>query len=154
MLSYEKPTANDGEQLTQIAYSSKRYWNYSDAQMLLWKDDLTIDSNYILDNLVYKVINQKTCIGFYVLKFDDNETCYEIDHLWLMPENINKGFGAIIFKNIIAQLSELKQKRCTLIAEPNAIGFYKKMNGKIIRSFESKIPGRMLDVYEFKTNQE
>ena len=152
MLRYEKAAANDCEQLTQIAHSSKRYWNYSEAQMLLWKDDLTLDANYILHNLVYKIFHQKTLIGFYALKLDETENCYEIDHLWLLPENINKGFGAIIFKNIIAQLSQLQQKRCTLVAEPNAIGFYKKMNGKIIRSFESKISGRMLDVYEFKIN--
>ena len=89
-------------------------------------------------------------IGFYALKFDETENCYEIDHLWLLPENINKGYGKHIFQNIISQLSTLNQKRCILTAEPNATGFYQKMNGKIISTFESKISGRMLEVYEFK----
>ena len=38
----------------------------------------------------------------------------------------------------------------TLIAEPNAIGFYQKMNGSAVGKFQSKISGRVLDIYEFK----
>ena len=150
MLTYKKATVDDGELLTNISTTSKRYWNYSEEQLLLWKEDLEINEKYLLSNLVYKVFYSEKLIGFYALKFDETENCYEIDHLWLLPDNIKKGYGKHIFQNIISQLSTLNQTRCILTAEPNAIGFYQKMNGKIISTFESKISGRMLEVYEFK----
>lgn len=149
-LVYEKATAKDHSLLTDIVYLSKKHWKYTDEQMNLWKDELTIDEGYIQLHPVYKVFYNKVLIGFYALKYDNEEDCYEIEHLWFTPENINKGFGRQVFRKIIEQLSFLKQHRCILTAEPNAKGFYKKMNGNIIKTFESKIPGRMLDVYEFK----
>jgi len=152
MLNYQKAIVCDAEILTEIAHSSKRFWIYTDEQMSLWKEDLTITENYLSNNLVYKVYNENKLIGFYALKFDDSENCYEIDHFWLTPENIKKGFGRHIFKNAVSQLSVLYQTKFFLVAEPNAIGFYEKMNGRKIKSMQSKIPGRTLDIYEFLMN--
>ena len=152
MLNYEKAIADDATMLTQTANNSKQYWNYSDEQMLLWKEDLKVDADYISNNIVYKAFNENSFIGFYALRFDMQKKCYEVDHFWLTTDNINKGFGRQIFENIVSQLKLLDQTKFFLIAEPNAIGFYQKMNGKKIESIESKIFGRTLDIYEFMVN--
>ena len=152
MLTYQKAIIDDAQLLTKTANDSKRYWNYSDEQMSLWKEDLKVDADYISNNIVYKVFNENSFVGFYALKFDNKENCYEVDHLWLRTDNINKGFGRQIFEHIISQLTSSDQTRFFLIAEPNAVGFYQKMNGKKIKSIESKISGRTLDIYEFMIN--
>jgi hypothetical protein len=153
-LTYLKADVNDSEQLTEIAVSSKKYWGYSKLLMKIWKNDLTITINYIKENIVYKIYQDDLLIGFYALKFNEQYNCYEIDHLWLTPENINKGFGRLIFNNIINQLLKRKQSKAIAIAEPNAAGFYSKMNGKVIGQFKSKPKGRLLSIYEFNLKKD
>ncbi len=148
-LTYLKADVNDAQQLTEIAISSKKYWGYSKSLMKIWKNDLTLTINYIEENIVYKIYHNDLLIGFYALKFNRQYNYYEIDHLWLTPDNINKGFGKLIFNHIIHQLLHKRQSKAIVIAEPNAIGFYNKMNGKVIGQFESKPKGRLLPIYEF-----
>jgi hypothetical protein len=67
MLTYKKATVDDGELLTNISTTSKRYWNYTEEQLLLWKEDLEINEKYLLSNFVYKVFYSEKLIGFYAL---------------------------------------------------------------------------------------
>ena len=62
MLTYKKATVDDGELLTNISTTSKRYWNYTEEQLLLWKEDLGINEKYLLSNFVYRKINRILCL--------------------------------------------------------------------------------------------
>jgi GNAT superfamily N-acetyltransferase len=148
MLYYILATYQDCDLLTATALQSKRYWNYPDELMQLWKDELTIDANYIGENSVVKVFDDKEFIGFFSLV--EIETGVEIDHFWLVPNSIRKGYGKVIFAYIREHVKKINKTRIELTADPNAKIFYEKMGGKLIRSFESKVKGRYLDVYEFQ----
>src|SRR5438552_828188 len=100
--------------------------------MQQWKEELEISVDYIIKNEVVKVLYDGQLIGFYALKFDNASQCYEIDHLWLLPEFMGKGFGKQIFEHILKMLAVKGQRKAILESDPNAAGFYKKMNGKII----------------------
>jgi GNAT superfamily N-acetyltransferase len=147
-LYYIPATYQDCDLLTTTALQSKRYWNYPDELMQLWKDDLTIDANYIWGNSVVKVFDDNEFIGFFSLV--EIEAGIEIDHFWLVPNNIRKGYGKVIFAYIKEYVKKMNKTRVELTADPNAKIFYEKMGGVRIRSFESKVKGRSLDVYEFQ----
>ena len=116
--------------------------------MQLWKNDLAVTADYIAANKVTKVFDDNDFIGFYaVIKISDT-TC-EIDHLWLLPEKINQGYGKLIFAHLLQELKNEGYEKATLVAEPNAVYFYNKMNGKVTAQVESKPKGRFLDVYSF-----
>jgi acetyltransferase (GNAT) family protein len=148
-LTYADATPEDAELLSAIAFDSKKFWGYPDELMALWKTDLEINHEYILENKVVKVLDAENFIGFFALKFAENGNV-ELDHLWLKPEHIKRSYGREIFKYIIDYLSTKTYHTMTLIAEPNATGFYEKMNGKVSGRFESKISGRFLDIYAFE----
>ena len=139
----------DSKLLTDTAILSKKYWGYDDELINLWRPDLEINAEYISKNEVVKVYEKDKFIGFFGIKFT-NEKEAEIDHLWLVPEKINKGFGRLVFNHIFKCLKSKKYKKATLVAEPNAKGFYEKMGGKVIGQHQSKVSGRFLDIYEFK----
>lgn len=139
----------DSELLSETCKASKKIWGYSDELIQLWKSDLEISEAYILNNKVVKVYDGESFVGFFAIKFSENENP-EIDHLWLKPENIRRNYGREIFKFMTNFLSSNNYKMVTLIAEPNAIGFYEKMGGINIGKFESKVSGRFLDIYEYR----
>ncbi|MGK4568312.1 GNAT family N-acetyltransferase [Flavobacterium sp. 3HN19-14] len=149
-LIYSEATIADAELLSETAYTSKKNWGYSDELMNLWLQDLTIKSNYITNNKVFKVFNNEIYLGFFAIQVLENGDA-EIDHLWLKPEYMRQNFGQEIFMHIMNYLSSEGYEKAKLIAEPNAIGFYQKMGGKVTGKFQSKIPGRILDIYEFQT---
>ncbi|RZJ70563.1 GNAT family N-acetyltransferase [Flavobacterium sp.] len=148
-LTYIKADSEDCEMLSKIAKHSKQNWGYPIDRMLLWNDDLTLTSDYISQNHVYKIYDQSQLIGFYSII--DGEIP-EVDHLWLTPENQRKGYGSSVFAQIRKTIQQLGKPVFQLIAEPHAKGFYDKMNGIAKSRFESKIPGRFLEIYEFNTS--
>ena len=64
----------DYDILTAITFKSKAYWNYTEEQLLAWKEDLTITNEYIEQNTVFKLIEQNQIIGYYsILKISAYE---------------------------------------------------------------------------------
>jgi GNAT superfamily N-acetyltransferase len=152
-LLYIDAIAEDAELLSLTAKSSKKIWGYSDELMLLWKEDLEVAKDYIFENKVVKVYNLEKYVGFFAVKSLENENA-EIDHLWITPKNVKQNYGREIFQFIKSYVASIGSKKLTVIAEPNAKGFYEKMGGKIIGRFESIINGRFLDIYEFSIYNE
>ena len=148
-LKYLDAVSEDHTFLSETAINSKRFWGYSSEQINLWRPDLVISKEYILRNKVVKVYDHDEFIGFFGVKLDENNEA-EIDHLWLIPEKIKKGYGRLIFHHILEHLRSDGHKSATLVAEPNAKGFYAKMGGKVIGNIKGKVSDRYLDIYEYK----
>lgn len=148
ILKFKSASSNDSCLLTDTAFKSKRKWNYSEEQLALWTDELTITESYIRENSVFKIFDKNNYVGFFSLVKKDNYL--EIDHFWLLPENTGKGYGKISFDFIQRTAQRLNYNILRVYSEPYANGFYSKMGGKIIHSKESKIKGRFLDIYEFE----
>lgn len=147
-LTYIKATPEDHELLTRTAMSSKQYWGYADRLMALWREELTITPDYITRNEVVKVESAEGFIGFYALA-DKGKDHWEVEHFWLLPGDVRKGYGTRIFEHILKHIKEKNGKSVSLSADPHAKGFYDKMGGTVIQREPSKIAGRFLDVYEF-----
>ena len=41
------------EELTEISFAAKRYWNYPQEYFDVWKDELTISGDYVKNNAVF-----------------------------------------------------------------------------------------------------
>jgi len=148
-IQFEQAKPHDAALLTKTTFQSKKMWHYTDVQMSLWADELIITETYILENKVFKIIGDKSYIGFFSLIIKGK--LIEIDHFWLLPENTGMGYGKKTFNFIKEMARTWGYDTIEVYAEPNANGFYAKLGGKIIRVKESKIEGRFLNVYEFKT---
>lgn len=132
--------------LTEISLISKKYWNYSDEWMDIWKDDLTVTENFIINNYVYHLENDENeIIGFYAfVKFDDY---IELDSLFVLPEYIGRGLGNLLMTDFLSKVSEIDFNYIKLTAEPFAEDFYKKYGFETVELQQSsKIENRYLPI--------
>lgn len=142
----KKSTSELHVKLTEISFVSKKYWNYSDEWMEIWKDDLTITENFITNNYVYHLENEvNEIVGFYAfVKFDNY---IELDSLFVSPEYIGKGFGNLLMTDFLSKVREIDFNYKKLKAEPFAEIFYKKYGFETVElQLSSKIENRYLPI--------
>lgn len=148
--------------LTDISFSSKRYWNYPEEYFEVWKDELTITPEYILKNHVklaeYKGANGKI-LGYYSIVKNDNDFWvgkvfvmkgYWLEHIFIRPEFIGKGIGTQLIKDLIKTGKELEIEKVYIFSDPYAKGFYDKIGADYIKESPSSIDGRTVSLYELK----
>lgn len=136
----------EAEQLTHVAFTSKRHWRYSEELMALWAASLTITPQRIEQDLVYVAVLAEQIVGFYALIPTDHPEVYELDDLWVLPASIGRGIGKRLLQHAMTTVLEEGGSVLRLVAEPHAIGFYQKMGMTKIGERPSKPAGRVLDV--------
>ena len=142
----KKSTSELHVELTEISFVSKKYWNYSDEWMEIWKNHLTITENFIINNYVYHLENDANeIVGFYAfVKFDNY---IELDSLFVSPEYIGKGFGNLLMTDFLSKVREIDFNYKKLKAEPFAEIFYKKYGFETVElQLSSKIENRYLPI--------
>lgn len=87
-------TNKDVEILTFITKKSKAFWGYSEEQILIWNNSLTVSKEYIENNTVFKLITEDTIIGYYSY-FNIEKDTIKLDNLFILPDFIGKGFGKL-----------------------------------------------------------
>lgn len=136
----------EAEQLTHIAFASKRHWRYSEELMTLWAASLTVTPQRIEQDLVYVAVLADQLIGFYTLIPTERPEVYELDDLWVLPAYIGRSIGKRLFQHAMVTVLEEGGTVLRLVAEPHAIGFYQKMGMTKIGERPSKPAGRVLDI--------
>lgn len=134
--------------LTAIAISAKRHWNYPEEWIQYWIPSLTISEEDISQNETWIAILNETPIGFYSLK-NEGEDLY-LDNLWILPEHMGKGIGRALFEHALERCKVLNISILLIEADPNAKTFYERMGAKTVGEMHSQIFGqdRVLPVME------
>lgn len=140
-------TIEDSNLLTNIALTSKSYWGYTKEQLEIWRDDLTITSKIIQQMMVYKFITDQRTAGFYALNPPKGNSI-ELEMLFVLPEFIGQGIGKQLLQHSFEKSQDLKASSITLLADPNAVNFYKSQGFIIIDQKESAIPNRFLPMMQ------
>src|SRR5690625_6564815 len=102
-------------------------WGYSQKQMNLWGNELTITTTYIAKNKVYKIFHKTQYLGF--ISLVAKKTFIEIEHFWLLPKSAGKGYGRATFAFIVQTAKKRNYNVIKVFSDPNADGFYRKMDG-------------------------
>lgn len=144
-------TTGDAPTLTVLSFESKGHWEYPEEYFEIWKNELTITSEYIQKNDVFVWEEESKILGYYsIVKLKDDvefagiiiEKGYWLEHMFLLPVYLGRGIGTTLFAHLrkwceMREIGELK-----ILADPHSIGFYKKMGCKYQREYPSSIPGR------------
>ena len=148
----------DSEILTRISFESKAYWNYPEEYFEIWKNELTISADYILNNGVFVYENGKSIIGYYSLvNLEQNlefsgvviKKGFWLDHMFIDPQCIGKGIGTKLFDHFKERCITQNIQQVGILADPNTRGFYEKMGCKYIREYPSAIKGRTTSLLEY-----
>ncbi len=142
-----KAKNTDSKRLTALTITSKAYWNYSSKQIQEWKEDLTISTEYITNNEVYKLIEFDVLIGYYSF-YSLNKKEVVLDNIFVDPIYIGKGYGKILMNHFLETVKNLGFEKASLHSEPNAELFYAKIGFKVIGKLETSIKNRFLPIME------
>lgn len=142
-----KATTDDAEILTNITKKSKSHWGYSNEQIESWSSQLTITTNYIETNKIYKLVINDLVVGYYSYVILE-ENVVQLDNLFVLPEYIGTGLGTFLMNDFLDRCKALKFQKVVLDADPNAENFYKKHGFKTIGQIETSIKDRFLPIME------
>lgn len=154
-----KAVEPDSKILTEISFAAKRHWNYPDNHYEIWKDELSISSDYIIQNIVYKSQIGADSVGFYSIvenayNFRVGEVFIEkgfwMEHLFIRPEYHKLGIGRLMVEHALNIAKQKRIDRLLVFADPFASGFYEKIGALFLYESKSSIPGRLIPVYELK----
>lgn len=150
-MKIKKANSNSHKILTEITKKSKAFWGYSNEQIEIWSEFLTVSKEYIETNPVYNLVVEDQIIGYYSF-FHESENTIKLDNLFVLPEFIGKGFGKILMNDFLNRLKDIDVQKVILNSEPNAEAFYKKFGFVKIGQIETSIKDRFLPIMELQLN--
>lgn len=145
-----RATPEQADELSRIAQAAKAHWGYPQRWLEIWQPQLTFSSRYFEENEGWVAVIEERPMGFYTLQEENGNAC--IENLWVLPEFIGKGIGKMLFLHAVEQARQRGYKILQLEADPNAVGFYKKMGMYQIdeRQYELEGQQRRLPIMEMK----
>lgn len=89
--------------------------------------------------------------GIVALAPSEEPNTLDLDKLFVEPRHIRTGVGRALLAHAIIEARRRGAKRLTILADPNAAGFYECQGARRIGEAPSDaIPGRSLPLYEVK----
>jgi GNAT superfamily N-acetyltransferase len=143
------PRLDEIEELTRLSFHSKAYWGYPESWLAAWADELTVTKDIINNWIAYVVELNQEIVGFWARAPIESETTSP-GLCFIAPEHMGQGFGRLLGEAVKSEAVKRGIRFFTLEADPNAVPFYLKIGGKMIREQASLIiPGRMCPVIRF-----
>lgn len=149
MLHIERAIEEDSYVLTQLAIDSEGTWGFEPAFMALFRRTYRITKNFIVGNLVYKMLIDDKLIGFFgIVKEDYIST---LDYFYIAPDYIGKGYGKKMWQFMREVCIENHINQIEFVTSPEAGSFYNAcgaVNTDIVESLVIK--GRMIPKFRYK----
>lgn len=134
---------SDAAELTRIAHEAKRHWGYPERWIELWRDDLTLDPEFIAGNEVYVAEEGGEALGCYSLVTGvAGSPNWTLEHFWIRPAAMGKGLGRRLFEHARAVAAEAGASVLEIDADPNAEAFYLRMGAVRVDEVRSEIDGQ------------
>jgi len=142
-------TPSETDALTALCIRSKAVWGYNGAFMAKSEAALTISAACIARGCVLVAERNSRLLGVASLQPLDNQT-HDLSHMFVEPSEIRTGIGRVLFQSIAQLAKKDGAKRLSILADPNAEPFYKRMGAhKIGMAPSDAIEGRLLPKMEY-----
>ena len=141
--------------LSELCFRSKAVWGYDAAFMALARDTLRVEPAQIADGNVWLAVAADGGIaGMVELAPGEPPDTLDLSKLFVEPQWIGAGFGRALLRQAAAEARRRGAKRLTILADPNAAGFYESCGARRVGEAPSDaIPGRFLPLYELPLDQ-
>ena len=145
MLTFRTTTVADLPILNHISITSKAHWGYPQEWLDHWKAGLTLAENHLTEYAILVAELEDQVIGFCAISEQVEQ--YQVEHLWVMPEHIGKGYGKQLLDQALSRFTS-SDKPIIVEADPNAETFYQRQGFVTIGQVESYPPGRFLPIMQ------
>lgn len=162
-LTIRRAKPSDALFLTSISFGAKRYWNYSEEYLETWHDELTITEEYIEENVVFVAQKKDTIIGYCSVTEVEKaywkgenfiKAGYWLDHIYIRPAYIRSGIGSKLIEELICYCRENDIEDLNILSDPNANGFFDKIEAIYTKDMPSSVEERETCLFEFHKQQE
>jgi GNAT superfamily N-acetyltransferase len=144
MATLRAARAGDAPVLSEIASTAKRHWGYPAAWIALWREQLTVTPDDIAsDHYVVAEVDGRI-VGFIAVSVHGSDA--EIEHLWVLPTAMGAGIGTALFRRAAVWCRARGMTALRVVADPNAVGFYARLGGRILGEEPSLPQPRSLPV--------
>ncbi|MCF8468790.1 MAG: GNAT family N-acetyltransferase [Sneathiella sp.] len=127
-LKIRPATESDCPALTELALTSKAFWGYPDDFMHACEAVLTVTPRMIADWDSGVIEDGGEVAGFYFLSLEPGEA--ELQLLYVSPLAMGKGYGRALIRAAAEKAALLGHDTLRIEADPNAVGFYRRMGAK------------------------
>jgi GNAT superfamily N-acetyltransferase len=119
----------DHERLRELTFESKAHWRYDRDFVRSRADGLSFESGQ--ERWVAELAGEIVAWAGLVPPADGVAV---LDDLWVDPAWMGRGLGSRLFRLAADRGSELGAERLEWGAEPHALGFYKRLGGRFLRT--------------------
>ena len=135
--SIRRARAEDGDRLREITRLSKGYWGYDENLVREWSDGFDFSPKKFREQELYVAELNGQIVAWMGLVPPISGVAL-LDDLWVEPSTIGHGVGSTLFTVARQRAEALGASLMEWEAEPNALGFYKKMGGRYLRQSASE----------------
>jgi GNAT superfamily N-acetyltransferase len=138
--------------LSKLCVRSKASWGYDEVFMALARGVLQVGAEQIAAGDVWvATAADRSVAGVVALGPAEQPNTLDLDKLFVEPKWIRTGVGRMLMAHAIDEARRRGAKRLTILADPNAAGFYERNGARWIGEAPSDaIPGRSVPLYEIK----
>ncbi len=129
----------DAAALTTVAHAAKRYWDYPEAWIREWREQLTVTPDYADEHRVFLLEIEGAVGGFYALR--GTGPTVELDHLWVEPGHIGQGLGRLLLEHALAEARGSGTQRIEIDSDPHAESFYEHLGARRIGETAAPVDG-------------
>jgi GNAT superfamily N-acetyltransferase len=134
----------DGPRLREIAIAAKSHWGYDLDQVRGWGAGITVVPEDGGKQILVAEDSAGAIAGW--ASVEQRPEAWWLDDLWVDPDRMGAGVGALLFREAARMARSTGAARMEWEAEPNAMGFYEKMGGRLFRDSEPTEWGRVIPV--------
>lgn len=142
--------ADEAGRLSEIARRAKAAWGYPPEWLCAWQSELTITAEYIGEHHVLVAEGPTGVDAVAALEVAGTEA--KLEHLWVDPVHEGGGIGRALVQQVLGLAAELECHQVSVVSDPNAEAFYKRLSAERAGSLPAPMPGapsRSLPVLRF-----
>jgi GNAT superfamily N-acetyltransferase len=137
--------------LSDLCLRSKAVWGYDASFMALMPAALAVAASDIAAGNVWVAEAEGAVAGVVALAPGASPDEADLDKLFVDPAWLRRGIGGALLSHAVAEAHRRGARRLTILADPNAAGFYEKHAVRRLGDAPSgAVPGRRLPLYEIR----
>lgn len=141
-VTFRAAQAEDAPELTRLAHAAKAHWGYPAEWLALWEAELTLTAAQVGRLDITCALLDGAIAGFAAVSGTGAER--DLAHFWIDPASMGRGIGRALFAHVRDALARAGVRRLTIVADPNAEGFYRQLGAERCGEVPSRPAGRLL----------
>ncbi|HVH74814.1 MAG TPA: GNAT family N-acetyltransferase [Stellaceae bacterium] len=139
----------EADALSDLCARSKAVWGYDRGFMTLARPALAIAPDEVARGAVWVAVLGGRIVGGVTLTPGEVPGTLDLGKLFVRPRRLRSGIGRALLAHAVEEARRRGAARLTILADPNAAGFYEREGARRIGDAPSgAVPGRFLPLYE------